>query len=102
MRKMHDMDFINNRGFLIPWNRPLFVYTMILCCLLVVFTVPTQYDDLLYHDYPVKNVPLGIRHAMVFSLNSSKAKQAFHKLNTIHLVKKMVECSNYWLKPLSQ
>ena len=57
MRKMHDVDFTYNRGFLIPCNRAVFVYTTILRGVLVFFTVPTQNYDLLYHDCPVKNVP---------------------------------------------
>ena len=47
MSKIRDGEFINNRGFLIPCNRPGCVYTTILRCLSVFFTVPTQNDDFL-------------------------------------------------------
>ena len=51
MGKLHDVVFINKRGIL------QFVYTTILCCLSVFFTVPTQNDDALKNYRPVKNVP---------------------------------------------
>ena len=58
MEKLHNVDFVNNLGFLIPCLRPGFVYTSILCVVHAFFTVPKQIDDLVYHDCPVKNVPL--------------------------------------------
>ena len=57
IRDVHDVEFINNRGFLIPCAQPGIVYTRILCCLTVSFTVRAQNFELLYHDCPVKNVP---------------------------------------------
>ena len=56
MGNLHDADFINNRGFLIPCAQPGFVYTTISHWLTVLFNVPTQNADLLYHDCPVKKV----------------------------------------------
>ena len=58
MRKMHDVNFINNRSFLKPCDQPGFVYTTVLRCLLVFFTVLTQNDALLNNDCPLKNAPL--------------------------------------------
>ena len=57
MENLHDVDSINNRGFLILCLRLRFVYTTILCVVHVFFTVPKQNDDLVYKDFPVKNVP---------------------------------------------
>ena len=61
MGKLHDVDFIINRGFLKLCSRPEFVYTTNFRCLPVVFTVPTQNDDLLNHDCPVKNMLLVVK-----------------------------------------
>ena len=56
MEKLHDVDSINNPGFLLRCLRPGFVYTRILCVVYVFFTVPKQNDNLAYHDCPGKNV----------------------------------------------
>ena len=58
MGKLHDVDFINNPGFLILCDRAGFVYTTILCFLLAFSAVPKQNDYLVNRDCQLKNVPL--------------------------------------------
>ena len=45
MGNLHSVDFLNNRGFLIPCVRPGFVYTTILRWLSVFLTVSISSND---------------------------------------------------------